>query len=226
MPPTPATDGRRRWLLALGVPALILAFLCAPLSQGDARTAVPTTERCPPIPSPHVPAPPVTLPTHPPAPGQILVCVGSQPITGAVFEHWSTVAIKSEGSNPKQPPAQGELIGEVMGFLISSDWVLGEASALHVHVSTTAVRRTFDRIRKQQFHTRKEFKAFLERSGETIADLMLRVKLNLLSSRIQKHVLAGHRGGASSSWRMRARNCAASAPYRMRWSQARVSIIV
>jgi hypothetical protein len=197
MPPTPARDGRRRWLLVLGVPALILGFLCAPLSQGDARTAAPTTEACPPLPAAHTPAPPVILPTHPPAPSEILVCVGSRAITGAVFEHWSTVAMKSEGSNPAQPPPQGELIGEVMGFLISSDWVLGEASALHIHVSTKTVRRTFVHTRNEQFPTPKAFKRFLERSGETIADLMLRVKLNLLSSRIQKRVLAGHRSEAS-----------------------------
>jgi hypothetical protein len=196
MRPTLATEGRRRWLPALAVPALILGFLCASPSQGDARAGAQTAERCPPSPSPHTPAPPVILPTHPPAPGQILVCVGSRAITGAVFEHWATVAMKSEGPNPKQPAAQGEVIGEVMGFLISSDWVLGEASALHVRVSSATVKRRFDHIRKQQFHTRKEFNAFLKSSGQTVADLMLRVKLNLLSTRIQKHVLAGHRGEA------------------------------
>jgi hypothetical protein len=81
-----------------------------------------------------------------------------------------------------------------MGFLISSDWVLGEAADLNVHVSEGEVRQMFDRIRTQQFPKQKGFKAFLKQSGQTVADLLFRVRLNILSQRIQKHVLAGHRG--------------------------------
>lgn len=185
------------WSFVLGVAALFAVPGWAAVAPVAAQ--VPTgAETCPPpLSSVPTPAPPVILPTHPPAPEQVLVCVGSRAITGATFEHWSAVASKSEGSHPKHPLAQGELIGEVMKFLISSDWVLGEAQALHANVSAAKVRRTFERIRKQQFHTRKEFEAFLGRSGETVADLMLRVKLNLVSLRIQQRVLAGHHGKAA-----------------------------
>ncbi len=80
-----------------------------------------------------------------------------------------------------------------MGFLISADWVLGEASALNVHVSEVEVRHTFDHLRSGQFPKQREFKAFLLESGQTVADLMLRVRLNLLTERVQKHVVAGQR---------------------------------
>jgi hypothetical protein len=132
-----------------------------------------------------------------------VACVGSQSITGAMFSHWADVARRSEEEPSPSPvhtaskhhaPSAGEVIKEVMGFLISSDWVLGEAADLNIHISEGEVRHTFDHIRAQQFPKRKEFKTFLKQSGQTIADLLFRVRLNLTSTRIQKHVLAGHRG--------------------------------
>jgi len=152
-------------------------------------------------------APPTTSPsTNPlsPAPEQLVACVGSQSITGATFSHWAAIARRSEEPSPKAAqtakhhvPSAGEVIKEVMGFLISSDWVLGEAADLNIHVSEGEVRHTFDHIRTQQFPKKKEFKVFLKQSGQTVADLMFRVRINLISTRIQKHVLAGHRGAHS-----------------------------
>ncbi len=160
---------------------------------------VPTgAETCPPpLSSVPTPAPPVILPTHPPAPEQILVCVASQSITGATYEHWANVAMMGEGPHPKHPLKPGEVLREVMGFLVSSYWVMDEAQALGVDISSGQVRRTFDKIRHQQFPREREFRAFLKRSGQTVADLMFRVKLNLLSQRIEKRVVSGHRGAKS-----------------------------
>jgi hypothetical protein len=86
-----------------------------------------------------------------------------------------------------------------MGFLISSDWVIGEAQALNVRVSDEEVRRRFDRIRHEQFPKRGEFKAFLKSSGQTVADLLFRVRGNLLSTRIQQRVVAGQHGASAQA---------------------------
>jgi hypothetical protein len=77
-----------------------------------------------------------------------------------------------------------------MGFLISGDWVAGEARALKVHVTRAQVRRNFDKTREQQFHKHGEFRAFLKKTKQTVPDLLLRTKLDLLSARIQRSVLA------------------------------------
>jgi foldase protein PrsA len=77
---------------------------------------------------------------------------------------------------------------EVLGFLISSQWVLGEASDQGVEVSDKEVRQHFEQIKKQQFPKEAEFQKFLASSGQTVSDLLLRVKLNLLSSKIQQKV--------------------------------------
>jgi parvulin-like peptidyl-prolyl isomerase len=77
---------------------------------------------------------------------------------------------------------------EVLGFLISSSWVLGEAESMGVKVSDAEVKKEFQKIKGQQFPQAAEFKKFLQSSGQTVSDLLLRVKLNLLSSKIQKKV--------------------------------------
>jgi len=77
---------------------------------------------------------------------------------------------------------------EVLGFLISSSWVLGEAGSLGVKVSDKEVKKRFEQIRNQQFPKASEFEKFLANSGQSISDLLLRVKLNLLSSKIQQKI--------------------------------------
>jgi hypothetical protein len=81
-----------------------------------------------------------------------------------------------------------------MGFLISGDWVIGEARDLNVHVSPAEVRRTFNRTRKAQFPKQGEFQGFLGKSKETVSDILLRVELDLLSQRLQRRVVAGKNG--------------------------------
>lgn len=78
---------------------------------------------------------------------------------------------------------------EVLGFLISSNWVLGEAGSLGVKISDKEVKKQFEKIKSQQFPKAAEFQKFLTTSGQTVSDLLLRVKLNLLSSKIQQKIV-------------------------------------
>ena len=78
---------------------------------------------------------------------------------------------------------------EVLGFLISSNWVLGEANSLGVKASDKEVKKQFEKIKSQQFPKAAEFEKFLTSSGQTVSDLLLRVKLNLLSSKIQQKIV-------------------------------------
>jgi foldase protein PrsA len=77
---------------------------------------------------------------------------------------------------------------QVLGFLISSSWVLGEAETQGVKASDKEVKKQFEQIKNQQFPKAAEFQKFLATSGQTVSDLLLRVKLNLLSSKIQQKV--------------------------------------
>lgn len=98
----------------------------------------------------------------------------------------TTAALKSECETQYKALQQ-----EVLGFLISSSWVLGEASHLGLHVSDKEVTKEFEKIKDQQFPKAAEFEKFLASSGQTVSDLLLRVKLNLLSSKIQTKIAKG-----------------------------------
>ena len=77
---------------------------------------------------------------------------------------------------------------EVLGFLVSAEWVIGEASHVGVKVTDTEVKKKFAEVKTQQFPKAAEFEKFLATSGQSVSDLLLRVKLNLLSSKIQQKV--------------------------------------
>lgn len=81
---------------------------------------------------------------------------------------------------------------EVLGFLISLNWVFGEANSLGVKVSDAEVRKQFIKVRSSEFPTTAEFEKFLASSGQTVSDLLLRVKQNLVSQKIQTKILKEH----------------------------------
>jgi foldase protein PrsA len=81
------------------------------------------------------------------------------------------------------------LQNEVLGFLISSQWVLGEASSLGIKLSDAEVKKEFAKIRSEEFPKAAEFEKFLATSGQSVSDLLLRVKLNLLSQKIEKQII-------------------------------------
>lgn len=81
------------------------------------------------------------------------------------------------------------LQSEVLGFLISSQWVIGEAGSLGVKLTDQEVHKQFEKIRDSQFPKAAEFEKFLASSGQSISDLLLRVKLNMLSQKVQKKIV-------------------------------------
>jgi len=108
-------------------------------------------------------------------------------------EQEAKLAIKGKKSTSKELKTQCEqqfrtLRTEVLAFLISSSWVLGEGSSLGVKLSDKEVKKQFNKIKEQQFPKGGEFEKFLKSSGQTVSDLLLRVKLNLLSQKIQQKI--------------------------------------
>jgi foldase protein PrsA len=128
---------------------------------------------------------------------------GSKPVVPDPPNYTACIArtaAQSKATKGAKTPSQKELKSqceaqykslqqEVLGFLISSSWVLGEASSLGVKVSDKEVKKQFEKIKTQQFPKAAEFQKFLSTSGQTVSDLLLRVKLNLLSSKIQQKIV-------------------------------------
>lgn len=79
---------------------------------------------------------------------------------------------------------------EVLGYLITSQWVIGEASSLGVSVTDAEVKKQLASYRKTSLPTAADFERFLAQSGYTVSDLLLRFKVQMLAQRIQQKILA------------------------------------
>jgi foldase protein PrsA len=123
--------------------------------------------------------------------------VPDPPTFAACIAHFKAAAPKQAKGQPKPTEAQYKaqceqeytaLKQQVLGFLISANWVIGEASDQGVKVSDAEVQKKFNELKTQQFPKEAAFQKFLASTGQTVSDLLLRVKLNLLSQKIQQKI--------------------------------------
>ena len=80
---------------------------------------------------------------------------------------------------------------QVLEFLISSQWIQGEAKSRNVSVSDADVKKQFDTTKKQSFPKEADYQKFLVSSGMTEADLLFRVRLDSLSNKLRDAVIKG-----------------------------------
>nr|WP_308213583.1 peptidyl-prolyl cis-trans isomerase [Solirubrobacter phytolaccae] len=84
-----------------------------------------------------------------------------------------------------------QLRSQVMQLLISFQWIQGEAGSLDVKVTDAEVKKSFNEQKKQSFPKEEDYKKFIATSGQTEADILQRVKLDLLSNKIRDKVVKG-----------------------------------
>ncbi|MCW3040872.1 MAG: peptidylprolyl isomerase [Solirubrobacterales bacterium] len=80
---------------------------------------------------------------------------------------------------------------QVLQFLISSEWIAGEAADQGVKVTDKEVQKQFATTKKQSFPKEADFQKFLKSSGMTLNDLLFRVKLDTLSNKLRTKVTKG-----------------------------------
>jgi foldase protein PrsA len=80
---------------------------------------------------------------------------------------------------------------QVMQLLVSFKWIQGEADAQGVKVTDAEVKKSFDEQKKQSFPKDADYQKFLKTSGQSQEDIMQRVKLDLLSTKIRDKVVKG-----------------------------------
>ncbi len=157
-------------LLAAGV---LVAGLIAGCGGGSSSTGTAS-----------VPISPAAAPTKGSAANVDAVAyVSHTPISKASYQHWLAVetALGAAGS-----PAH-----QALGFLITSEWVLGEAGARGVSVSEAEVKQRYAQLVHESFPKAGSLQKYLAKSGETEADLLARIRVELLASKIAAEVTAG-----------------------------------
>jgi phosphatidylethanolamine-binding protein (PEBP) family uncharacterized protein len=120
-----------------------------------------------------------------------VVMVSGTPIPKVSYQHWVAVERALGGS--------GSPTHQALGFLITSEWVLGEAAARHIAISDAEVKQRFAKLLHQSFPKAGSLKAYLAKSGETEADLLARIKVELLAARIASKVTAGKSSSGRSA---------------------------
>jgi foldase protein PrsA len=110
-----------------------------------------------------------------------------------------TAAKPAEGQ-PKQTDADykaqckqqyDQLREQMMGLLISMQWIEREAKDQGITVSDAEVKKSFEEQKKQSFPKAADYQKFLKDSGQTEEDVLKRVRLDTLSNKIRDKVTKG-----------------------------------
>jgi parvulin-like peptidyl-prolyl isomerase len=99
--------------------------------------------------------------------------------TEAELAHWVRIARKSHA----RP-------GDAFRLLIRNAWLAAEADLRDVTVTDADVQARLDEDVALSFPSRRAYRRFLKRSGQTEADMLLRVRMDMISMRLIEPVVA------------------------------------
>jgi hypothetical protein len=137
------------------------------------------------------------LPAGPLDTATTVATVNGRGIPRAEFDHWLEVAARGQRP-PTATPSPGDpsyisLLGQTMAFLVGSAWVEQEAAWRGIVVTPSELQTELAKDRHHQYKTDAAWLRFLRTSGQTVADLELRVRQTILSRKIQAQVIRGAR---------------------------------
>jgi foldase protein PrsA len=87
---------------------------------------------------------------------------------------------------------------QTLQFLITSQWLSQEAAKRHITATDKEVQTTFQQQKKQSFPKEADYQKFLQSSGQTETDLLFRVKLSVLTNKLQQSIVK-NKGTVSDS---------------------------
>jgi foldase protein PrsA len=80
---------------------------------------------------------------------------------------------------------------QVMQLLTSFQWIQGEADEQGIKVTDAEVKKSFEQQKKQSFPKEADYQKFLKDYDQTEADILQRVKLDLLSNKLRDKIVKG-----------------------------------
>ncbi len=105
-------------------------------------------------------------------------------IDEATVDHWAKVIARgghdsSSAAEAQRPPRQ-----QALDFLISSDWLMGEAADRGLVVSTAAIRHQLEELRESVPDGGAAFQEALHSTGKTVADVKREIETELAATAI------------------------------------------
>jgi parvulin-like peptidyl-prolyl isomerase len=165
---TKSTGLRRLALLGFGA-LLGLLFLVFAIAQGIGNPSVPS--------------------------GDVAIVEDAPEGLGTISEDQlkHAVDIAAAAGQVKPVPKPGsekyeELQETALGEMLDTIWIQGQAEEMGLAVTPTEVEQELNKLKKQAFKTEKQFEEFLEESHYTDEDVDQRVKVQILSTKIQEQL--------------------------------------
>jgi foldase protein PrsA len=118
---------------------------------------------------------------------QIVARAGTVPITQATLTHWMR-AMAPRHVLPNTPDEA--LRRQALSYLISSQWLIGEATAEGIGVTKAQVARRLAEKERPFPGGRHEFEGFLGAVARTVADQELEIQVELASEAIRRRLAA------------------------------------
>jgi foldase protein PrsA len=127
------------------------------------------------------PGAPIIVPTDPPG------------FTGCIAQVRKQIPSLSKRTDAQLKSDCSQLFtslkGQVLDFLIRAYWYQATAAKLKIKVTNAQVQTAFQSAKKAQFPTETAFQQFLTQSGQTLQDILFRVRVN----QIYQKLLARHK---------------------------------
>jgi foldase protein PrsA len=119
---------------------------------------------------------------------------GLSPVSEAQFKHALLQA--SAQAQEKSLPKPGdkkyeELKKSAIEEILNSIWIQGQAEEMGISVTPKEISKELAKLKKQAFKTEKQYREFLVEAHYTKADVIERVKIQMLSTQIQEQVTEG-----------------------------------
>ena len=122
---------------------------------------------------------------------QVVVRVGSQPITRAMVDHWATVL--RGGPSARTPGSQGpaQVRRQALALLITQGWLLGAAADHRISISAEDVRQQINAVARRDFEgDRAELLRYVKTIGETTSDLERQAQAELAAEQLRELAVA------------------------------------
>lgn len=110
-------------------------------------------------------------------------------ITKEEFDRALIQAAAGENIQPVPKPGDDQydqLKEAALGELLDAVWIQGQAEEMGISVTPKEVLQELDKLKDQAFNSEKQYNEFLKESKFTREDVLIRVKLQVLSTKIQE----------------------------------------
>jgi hypothetical protein len=187
-------SGKRTPLLIAGGMGAIVIVIIAILATGGSNSSDTGSASINVLPaSGELSASTVAVVSHVPASERM---ISTADLTRSISRQAAQAGLKSTPTpgQPKYKETEEAALGEIFDAI----WLGGQATEMGITVTKKEIADEFAQIKKKNFKTEKQYQAFLKSSHFTEADVLARVKLQILSTKIQAQISKGIKGNATA----------------------------